>query len=251
MERSKAGAAAVVLAAGKGTRMRSELPKVMAPVCGRPMIDYVLDALAAAGVERIVVVVGYRQDLIREHLAGRPGVEFAVQEQQLGTGHAVRMCQPLLGAHVGPVVVLAGDSPMVLPESLSRLLAEAHSLGAACLLGTCHKDDPFGLGRIVRDEKGSFRRIVEEKDASPEEKRITEVNLSCYVFDGPSLFDALAQVRSDNRQGEYYLTDVPALILAAGKRVEALAVLRPRESLSINSPEELAAVEQVLRDERS
>lgn len=242
--------AAVVLAAGKGTRMRSELPKVLVPVRGRPMLDYVLEALQAAGIGRIVVVVGYRRDLIETHLAGRPGVECVVQEQQLGTGHAVRMAEPVLAEHPGPVLVVAGDSPMIQPDSLKRLLAEFTADRAGCLLGTCRKPDPFGLGRIVRDAAGRFERIVEEKDASPAEKLLDEVNLSCYVFAPRPLFAALGKLRTDNVQGEFYLTDVPLLIRREGFPVDARAVLLPREALSINSPEELAAVERVLDDER-
>ena len=173
---------AIILAAGKGKRMESDLPKVLVPVCGRPMIRYVLDAVRAAGVERMVVVVGYRADLVRQELAGEPGVEFVEQTEQLGTGHAVMMCREQLDGHDGPVLIVAGDSPMVQVSSLRALLAEFAAQRPACLLGTATKPNPTGLGRIVRDANGEFPAIVEEKDATPDQRAITEVNLSTYVF---------------------------------------------------------------------
>jgi UDP-N-acetylglucosamine diphosphorylase/glucosamine-1-phosphate N-acetyltransferase len=238
---------AVVLAAGKGTRMKSELPKVLVPVCGRPMIEYVLDALDDVGIDRSLVVVGYRRELVESALAARPRVTFVEQAQQQGTGHAVRVCRDHLREHAGVVVVLAGDSPMVQRSSLARLLAEFERLRPACLMGTAHKDDPTGLGRIVRDDAGSFVGIVEEKDASDAQRQITEVNMSCYLFQGPDLLYALDRITNHNRQGEYYLTDCPGVLRAAGRDVQALAVLQPCETLSINDPQELLAVEAAMR----
>ncbi len=227
--------------------MKSELPKVLVPVCGRPMIDYVIDALAAAGIGRIVVVVGYREEDVRAQLAGRPGVVFARQAEQKGTGHAVMCAREYLAGHDGPVVVVAGDSPLMQSDSLRQLLAEFDRSRPACLLGTGTKDDPQGLGRIVRDDGGKFVGIVEERDATPAQKQIREVNLSCYVFGGQALLAALEQIRADNAQGEYYLTDCPGALLAAGRDVRALNVLKPCEALSINNMEELAAVEEAMR----
>jgi bifunctional UDP-N-acetylglucosamine pyrophosphorylase/glucosamine-1-phosphate N-acetyltransferase/UDP-N-acetylglucosamine pyrophosphorylase len=237
---------AIVLAAGKGTRMRSELPKVLVPVAGRPMVRYVIDAIQAAGVERVVIVVGYRADLVRSELADVSGVEFADQTEQLGTGHAVMMCRAQLAEHRGPAVVVAGDSPMLQANSVATLLAEFDRRQAACLLGTVHRDDPHGYGRIVRGSAGEFVGIVEEKDASAEQQTIREVNVSTYVFDAQELLAALDQLRADNSQREYYITDCPGILLAAGKRVEALPVLKSCEALSINSVDELARVEAEL-----
>jgi UDP-N-acetylglucosamine diphosphorylase/glucosamine-1-phosphate N-acetyltransferase len=237
---------AIVLAAGKGTRMKSELPKVLVPVAGRPMVRYVIDALQAAGVQRIVVVVGYRADLVRADLGAVPGVEFADQTEQLGTGHAVMMCRPQLAEHAGPVIIVAGDSPMLQATSVAAVLAEFNRRGAACLLGTVERPDPTGYGRIVRDRGGKFTGIVEEKDATPDQRAIREINVSTYVFDAAELLAALDHLRADNSQREYYITDCPAHLLAAGKQVEALPILKPCEALSINSPEELAAVEREL-----
>lgn len=239
---------AIVLAAGKGTRMKSELPKVLVPVCSRPMIEYVLDTLAAAGIDRVVVVVGYRASLVRETLAGRPGIEFAEQVEQIGTGHAVMMCRPQLESHQGLVLVVTGDSPLVQRSSIETLCREFENRQPACLLGTIHKPDPRGLGRIVRDAAGKFQAIVEEKDATAEQKQITEVNMSTYVFNSRDLCFALDRIQPNNAQGEYYLTDCPSLLLHQGKTVDALPVLKPIEALSINTVEELAVVEQALKD---
>ena len=238
---------AIILAAGKGKRMGSDLPKVLLPVGGRPMIRYVLDAVRAAGIEQMVVVVGHRADLARVELAGEPGVAFAEQTQQLGTGHAVMMCREQLQGRDRPVLILAGDSPMVQVSSLRAVLAEFAARQPACLLGTASKPNPTGLGRIVRDSDGNFLAIVEEKDATSAERAVTEVNMSTYVFQAADLLWALDQLTADNAQGEYYLTDCPGVLKKAGKKVVAVNVLQPCEALSINTPAELAAVEDEMR----
>ena len=240
-------AMAIVLAAGQGTRMKSDLPKVLCTALGRPLLDYVLDALVAAGVTRIVVVVGYRGELVRAAVASRPQLTCVEQTERLGTGHAVKMCRAHIDEFRGPVVIVAGDSPMIQADSIRRLLGEFTQSAPACLLGTLHKSDPTGLGRIVRDEQGNFRGIVEEKDASDEQRRITEVNMSTYVFDAAQLAKALDQLRNENRQKEYYLTDCPGILLAAGEQVRALPVLQPCEALSVNTTDELGLVEVELR----
>ena len=249
---------AVVLAAGKGTRMRSETPKVLCEALGRPLVDYVLDALADAGVERAAVVVGYRADDVRTALTGRvqPAVEFFLQDPQHGTGHAVQCARPALERATleqtsRSVVVVAGDSPMLQSESVARWIAERERRGLACLLGTLVKDDPKGLGRIVRDEAGQFIGIVEERDATPQQRAIREVNMSLYVFDAERLLFALDRLKNDNSQSEYYVTDCPAILRAAGDQVDALACLKPVEAFSVNTPEELAIVEERLRAEAS
>jgi bifunctional UDP-N-acetylglucosamine pyrophosphorylase/glucosamine-1-phosphate N-acetyltransferase/UDP-N-acetylglucosamine pyrophosphorylase len=235
------------MAAGMGTRMKSELPKVLFPVLGRPMIEYVLDALAAGGVERVIAVIGYRADDVRNALAGRTNVEFALQTERLGTGHAVKMAAPQLANHHGPVLVVAGDSPLLHSESVQKLLAHFQQHRPACLLGTLYKANPQGLGRIVRDAAGRFTGIVEEKDATDEQRKITEVNMSTYVFDCPELLHALDRLQPNNNQGEYYLTDCPGILQREGERVEALPILKPCESLSINTIDELAQVEAEMR----
>jgi bifunctional UDP-N-acetylglucosamine pyrophosphorylase/glucosamine-1-phosphate N-acetyltransferase/UDP-N-acetylglucosamine pyrophosphorylase len=243
--------------------MRSETPKVLCEALGRPLVDYVLDALADAGVERAAVVVGYRADDVRAALAGRvrPAVEFFVQDPQHGTGHAVQCARPALERATlekasleqvtRSVVIVAGDSPMLQSESVARLIAERERRGLACLLGTLVKDDPKGLGRIVRDEAGQFLGIVEERDATPRQREIREVNMSLYVFDAKRQLFALDRLKNDNSQSEYYVTDCPAILREAGDQVDALACLKPVEAFSVNTPEELAIVEERLRAEAS
>lgn len=230
--------------------MASDLPKVLLPVCGRPMIHYVIEAVRAAGIERVLLVVGHRSDLVRRELANEVGLEFVEQTEQLGTGHAVMMCRDQLADHDGPVLILAGDSPLVQVSSLRAVLEEFAARRPACLLGTAHKADPAGLGRIVRDESGDFLAIVEEKDATPDQRALTEVNMSTYVFSAPDLLWALQRLTADNAQGEYYLTDCPGVLKQAGRQVLALNRLQPCEALSINTLEELAVVEAELKGTR-
>lgn len=239
---------AVVLAAGKGTRMKSELPKVLFPVCGKPMLEYVLDALEDAGVDEIVVVVGYRSDLVKETIKPRASVKFAEQKELLGTGHAVASCREYLEGFDGPVFIVAGDNPMLQSSSVARLFEEYEKSDedVSCILGTVYKDNPFGMGRILRDEQGAFIGVVEEKDATDEQRQIKEINISYYVFNTRDLLDSLGSLRADNAQKEYYITDVPKILLDAGKKILALPVLKDVESLGVNTQDDLATVEAVL-----
>jgi UDP-N-acetylglucosamine pyrophosphorylase len=238
--------AAIVMAAGKGTRMKSDLPKVLFPVGGRPMVEYVLDALVEVGIERMVVVVGYRADLVRQALAGRRGVEFVEQSPQLGTGHAVMVCRETLTGHNGPILILTGDTPLVQRSTLRAMFDDFERTRPACLMGTAIKENPAGLGRVVRNAEGNFLAIVEQKDATPEQLAVREVNMSYYLFDASQLWHALDQIKSDNAQREYYITDCPGILKREGKDVRALCVLAPCETLSVNTVEELAEVEAEL-----
>jgi len=227
--------------------MESELPKVLVPVSGRPMLRYVTDALAAAGVHRIVTVVGYRADLVRAELQNESGIEFAEQLEQRGTGHAVMMCRKQLEDHQGPVLVVAGDSPMLQDSSVRKLLEYFQQQSPACVIGTVNNENPTGYGRIVRDAAGEFQAIVEEKDATDSQRAIHEINVSMYVFDAQDLLAAFDQLTDNNAQGEYYITDCPGLMLAAGKAVIAQNVLQPCEAMSINSMADLELVEAELQ----
>lgn len=243
---------AVVLAAGKGTRMGSDLPKVVHEAAGKPLVRWVVDSLLAAGVGEVIVVVGHRAPLVEECLRGIEGVSFVVQREQRGTGDAVAAAGPAIAAACAaggerrPVVIVCGDSPMLRPESVRGLLDRFADSGAACLLGTAITADPQGLGRIVRDASGRFLRIVEHKDASDEERRIREVNMSTYVFAAGDLLRSLSRLDNANASGEYYLTDCPAILLGDGSKVDALACLDPVETLSVNTPEQLAEVDRAL-----
>ncbi|MFV0443979.1 MAG: NTP transferase domain-containing protein [Planctomycetaceae bacterium] len=240
-------AVAVILAAGKGKRMQSDLAKVLHPACGRPMVEYVLDAARSAGATRLVVIVGHQADRVKEALAGHNDVEFALQTEQLGTGHAVMMARPQLDGHDGPVLVLAGDTPLIRSQSLAGLLEDQQREGAACVVGTAETEQNKGLGRIVRDGSGAFVRIVEEKDASKAEQAIREINTGCFAFQGPDLLEALTKVRTNNQQGEYYLTDCAEILRSMKRRVIASKRFDIAEALGVNTIEHLAEVERVMR----
>lgn len=237
---------AVILAAGKGKRMHSDLPKVLHTVRGRPLVEYVLDAARAAGARRLVVVIGHQAERVRQALRNHADVEFALQTEQLGTGHAVMSARALLESHDGPVLILAGDTPLVRGASLRALLDEQARTEAACVVGTAVTERNEGLGRVVRDSQGEFLRIVEQKDASPEERAIREINTGCYAFRAADLLEALAQVRADNQQREYYLTDCAEILRRSGRRVVAACVFEIDEALGVNTPEQLADVERLL-----
>lgn len=242
------GAMAILLAAGKSTRMKSALPKVLHPVCGRAMIEYVLDSARQAGVTRIVAVVGHQAEMVKQALSHHADVRFALQSEQLGTGHAVMMCRQHLAEHHGPVLLLAGDTPLLRRESLVSLLELQQERQAACVIGTAVTQSNQGLGRIVRDHQHHFVKIVEEKDATPEEKAITEINTGCYAFDSQQLLGALDKIRPENAQKEYYLTDCPRLMLEAGQTVAALNCFEPIESLGVNTRLQLAEVTRTIQD---
>ncbi len=239
---------AIVLAAGKGTRMKSDLPKVLHEVLGKSMVEHVFDAVRGAGVQRIICVIGHKADLMRETLGSHSDVEFALQAEQNGTGHAVQMTADLLSDHDGPVLVLAGDTPLLRAESLQGLLDELTSNDAAAVVGSAITEANQGLGRIVRDAEGQFTQIVEEKDATDEQKAIQEINTGCYAFDCRSLFEALTEVKPLNNQGEYYLTDCPAILRGKGRTVLAAAKLDIHEAMGVNTKDQLADVERVLQE---
>jgi bifunctional UDP-N-acetylglucosamine pyrophosphorylase/glucosamine-1-phosphate N-acetyltransferase/UDP-N-acetylglucosamine pyrophosphorylase len=241
---------AIVLAAGKGTRMEMDIPKVLVPACGRPLVDYVLDAVESAGIDKSIVVVGYKADQVKAALSDRSNVSFALQSEQKGTGHAVQMCRDQLANFQGAVLVVTGDSPLTQTSSLTELLSLFEKEQPACAMGTLLCDDPTGLGRIVRDDDGQFVAIVEDKDASDEQKQINEVNMSTYIFDCEKLLPALDQLQDNNSQGELYITDVPGILKSAGHEVMALACLKPCEALSINNLAQLKVAEEEMRKQQ-
>lgn len=241
------GPVAIILAAGHGKRMKSEKAKVLHQVCGRPMVHYVVEAVREAGAKKIVVVVGYAAEQVHGALGDEPDVVFATQERQLGTGDAVRACRSALEGYEGPALILVGDEPLIRAEPLADLLMMHETERAACLLGTAVVPDPTGFGRILRDGAGRFLRIVEQRDCSPEEAAITEVNPSCYVFSLPGLWDALDRLDTSNAQGEYYLTDAPALLQQMGRKVVARAVLEPDDILGVNTRQHLAQADAIMQ----
>ncbi|MEM9883561.1 MAG: NTP transferase domain-containing protein [Planctomycetota bacterium] len=240
--------AAVLLAAGRGTRMGGDRPKVLHEVASRPMIRWVVDACLDAGVSRIAVVVGYRGDEVRNALADEPACAFVEQAEQLGTAHAVEMARPWFEDEpADDVLVLAGDGPLIRAATLTRLLDVHRESHAAATLATAVIDDPTGYGRVLRTPRNTFDQIVEQKDATPEQLAVREVNPSYYCFDGPTLFDALPRVGNANAGGEYYLTDVPGLLEAEGRTVALVDAVPAADVLSINTPAQLAEVDRLLK----
>ncbi len=243
---------AIILAAGKGTRMSSDEPKVLHEICGRPMLAYVMDACRGAGAARLLVVVGYRAERVQQAFADRNhDVSWVIQEPQLGTGHAVMVCKDRLSEAEGPVLVLAGDGPLVRAEALGELLDTHTREGAACTLATSILPDPGRYGRVVRDDSGEVVGVVEYLDADEDQRRINEVNVSLYCFDAAALLDVLDRLSNDNAKGEYYLTDALAMLREDGRKLAAVPAARPEDVLSVNTDEELRRVESIMKTRES
>jgi len=238
--------AAIVLAAGEGTRMKSDLAKPLIAVCGRPMLFHVLDQLAVAGVERVVVVVGARREQVVAALSPYH-VEVAVQDPPMGTGHAVLCAEPLLKDFHGDVIVTYADVPLLRAESFLRLLDAHRASRAAATVLTAFYDDPTGYGRIVRQADGRFLQIVEEKEASDDVRVIREINTGVYVFEAPLLFAALRHIKPSSVKGELYLTDVIGILVRDGHQVVAVPTDDPTEVLGVNDRLQLAEAEAVAR----
>jgi bifunctional UDP-N-acetylglucosamine pyrophosphorylase/glucosamine-1-phosphate N-acetyltransferase len=236
---------AVVLAAGKGVRMKSDLPKVLHKLAGKPMVEYVVNTAKKLGVERIILVVGYKWEQAQESLK-HLNAEFVVQKEQLGTGHAVMQTKNLLSDFEGDVLILCGDVPLLQADTLKKLLEEHREKKVVATVLTAVFDDPTGYGRIVRDENGLVEKIVEDKDASADQREIKEINTGTFCFDRASLFSVLEKVSNDNEQGEYYLTDTLKLLLDQKRPVWAAVASDPSETIGINSAEELQEAEEIL-----
>lgn len=235
--------AVVILAAGEGKRMKSSTPKVLHRACGRPIVEYVVEAVGPLGAGKVMLVIGHGADEVRE--ATCCGVASVVQEEQKGTGHAVMVALEELGREFDEVLVLPGDSPLILPESLEALLATRRATGAAASLATAVLDDPHGYGRVIRDGKGAVERIVEQTDGGRDELAVREVNACTYVFDRSLLEPALEALTPNNAQGEYYLTEVVEAFVSEGKGV--IPVTIPAEqTLGVNDRIQLAEVAAVI-----
>jgi bifunctional UDP-N-acetylglucosamine pyrophosphorylase/glucosamine-1-phosphate N-acetyltransferase len=236
--------AAIVLAAGQGTRMNSDLAKVLHPMCGRPLLEHVLGALAETGVARVLVVIGHQRERVREAFAGAP-VEWVVQAEQRGTGHAIQMAAPALAGFRGTLLVVCGDTPLLRGATLHALLERHAATGAAVTVLSTRVPDASGYGRIVREAASGRVRIVEERDATPAQKAIDEINSGIYAFRYPVLEGVLDRLTTENAQGEYYLTDTLSLIQDAGHRAAVECAEDWRELLGINTPAQLAEVERI------
>lgn len=238
----------IVLAAGKGTRMNSDLPKVAHPAAGRPLVRWVVDACRQAGAEPAILVVGHRAEVVRAIFAqeGR-GTREAIQSQQLGTGHAVLEAErELLATGARDCLVLYGDGPLIRAQTLRTLVDRHRASDASATLATAILDEPTGYGRILRDQGGRFLCIREQKDASPAEREIREINPGYYCFRVDHLLDALHRVGTGNASGEIYLTDVFEILRRDGRHIEVVAAVPPEDVLSVNTPEQLRQVEAIL-----
>jgi bifunctional UDP-N-acetylglucosamine pyrophosphorylase/glucosamine-1-phosphate N-acetyltransferase len=236
--------AAVIMAAGKGTRMKSKLPKVMHTLAGKTLIEHVLDTLKQVGIERPLVIVGHGREEIEAHISER--AEFVVQAEQLGTGHAVMQALPYLDDNQN-VLILSGDQPLLKTETLRALIELHEARGASATVLTANMEQPFGLGRVIKNGD-NLVKIVEEKDATPDERKIKEINTGTYCFKGAALKDALAKITVQNAQGEYYLTEVFDVLLRQGAKMLTYCTDDSREALGINSRAQLAEAEAFLRE---
>ncbi|EPY06042.1 UDP-N-acetylglucosamine pyrophosphorylase [Paenibacillus alvei TS-15] len=237
---------AIVLAAGQGKRMKSKLYKVLHPVCGKPMVGHVLDAVESVDCERTVVIVGHGAEAVQQFLGNR--AEYALQAEQLGTGHAVKQAKALLDGEEGTTLVICGDTPLVTPETLAQLMELHNRAQASATILTAELNDPTGYGRVIRAEDGSVLKIVEQKDCTTEEQLVKEINTGTYCFDNVKLFAALEQIRNDNAQQEYYLTDVIGIMKAQGDIVQAYCTPDNSEAIGVNDRLVLSEAERFMRE---
>lgn len=237
---------AIVLAAGKGTRLRTggaELPKVLRRANGRPLLSYVLEELSFLEPRDIVLVVGYEGEKVT---AAFPGYPKAFQSPQLGTGHAVQCAEGVLSGFEGNILICCGDMPLLPRASYQALFKQHLEEGNVCTLMAGVADEPLPYGRVIRTPEGGFDRIVEDKDCTPEEKEVKELNAGVYIFDSKALWRALTTLRPNNAQGEYYLTDAPVWLKSQGERVGVCAACSPQDMLGVNTLEQLEEVEKII-----
>ena len=236
---------AVVLAAGQGTRMKSKLYKVLHPVCGKSMVEHVIDNINTLNTNRIVTVVGHGADMVKETLGDKS--EYVLQAEQLGTAHAIQQAEQLLGGLEGTTLVVCGDTPLIRPETMQALFEHHQKTNAKATILTAMADDPTGYGRILRDTNGQVSQIVEQKDASEEQRLVKEINTGTYCFDNKSLFETLKLVKNDNVQGEYYLPDVIEILQKQGETISAYVTSNFDETLGVNDRFALSQAEELMR----
>lgn len=239
--------AAIILAAGKSTRMKSDAPKVLHEVCGKPMLWYVIQACREAGASPLVLVVGHRKEDVIDAFADDDDIVWVEQREQKGTGHAALVCGDALEGFDGPVLTIAGDMPLIRGETLRNLIEENRRTGHAVTLATSILDDPTSYGRIIRDAAGNLTGIVEHNDCTPEQLKVREVNVSYYCFDGKQMFDLLRRIQPNNAKGEYYITDTVRLALESGAGCGATATVPPQDAMGINSRADLAAISVLMQ----
>ena len=238
--------AVIILAAGKGKRMKSHLPKVLHSLANRPLLAHVIDLAKGLNPERIIVVIGHGAERVRDEFSRNHDIEFVEQKEQLGTGHAVQQTEELLRDYDGNILILSGDVPLLRIETVRKLNKIHIDSGAVVTILTAKVDNPKGYGRIVRDSNRRAVNIIEEKDASSEIKKITEINSGIYCFKKDFIFDALKKIDKNNIQQEYYLTDVVGLAFKSSLKIETLVAEDPNEIMGINTQEELKEAERIL-----
>lgn len=239
---------AIILAAGKSTRMKSKRPKALHEICGKPMLSYVLDACYGAGVKKVLMVVGHGKDEIINRFQDDKRITWVEQTEQLGTGHAAKMCVPHLRDEPGDVFILTGDGPLIRDEVLRTLLNAHRDEQAAGSMATAVLDDPTGYGRIIRDDAGEFVEIAEQADATPEQREIREVFPSYYCIKGPELVQVLSKITNNNKKREYYLTDLYGILRKEGKKVVAVEAVTAEDVLAVNDRIQQAEVDAVMQD---
>jgi bifunctional UDP-N-acetylglucosamine pyrophosphorylase / glucosamine-1-phosphate N-acetyltransferase len=239
---------AIILAAGKSTRMKSRRPKALHEICGKPMLQFVLDACYDAGCSRILLVVGHGKDEVVAQFEADKRIVWVEQTEQLGTGHAARVCEPHLRKEHGDVFILTADGPLIRGEVLRTLLREHREQHAAASMATAVLDDPTGYGRVVRDAEGDFVEIVEQADATPEQREIREVFPSYYCVRTEDLLLALSRLKNENKKKEYYLTDIYGILRASGRKVVAVQAVTAEDVLSVNDRDQQAQVDAIMQD---
>lgn len=238
--------ATIIMAAGKGTRMKSDLPKVLHKVSGKPMLLHTINLAKSVNSERIIAIIGHKKELVIDVI--KPlGVEYAVQEPQLGTGHAVQQTQPLLKDFTGDVLVLSGDVPLLRKSTIQKMLDIHYRHNAGATVLTAIFNDPFNYGRVIRKTDDTFDKIVEEKDCTDEQRNIQEINAGVYIFQAQALFSALQKIKKNNRQNEYYLPDVLKHIAFSGKSIALHITDEPSEISGVNTVEQLQELNKIFK----
>ncbi len=235
--------ATIILAAGKGTRMRSDLPKVVFEIAGVPMINRVISTAREIESERIIVVIGYGREIVKSVIEPDERIFFAVQEPQNGTGHAIMVCREAMQGFNGIIFILYGDVPLLKASTLRKMYMIHQKEKAACTVLTAIPDDPLQYGRIIRDSVGGFEKIVEHKDANAQQKKINEINTGIYCFNSADLFQSVSLLKTNNSQGEYYLTDTLEILKKQGMHISTFILNNVLEASGVNSPEQLRELE--------
>ncbi|MCX5749954.1 MAG: NTP transferase domain-containing protein [Candidatus Saganbacteria bacterium] len=241
---------AVILAAGKGTRMKSDMPKVLHKLCGKPLLSYVLGSVKKLGIAAPYVIVGYQAGKVKALYKGR-SLRFVLQKKQLGTGHALMQTKPFFAGKNVTILVLNGDMPLINADVLTKLIRHHRKKNASATVLTALIDDPSGYGRVIRDKRLDIEKIVEQKDAVPGELEVKEINTGTYCFESGEIFSSLDEIRPENSQHEYYLTDIIQILKKHRKKISACCMDDPSLAIGVNTKEHLEAAEKIIKRKRT